>query len=504
MIITQKTPQTCTLNRRRFIRNASMLAASSVVPSSSSFAASIESDLTALTAGALSTAIRQGDASCVEVMEAYLQRIHRYNPVYNAIVSLVADDDLLNQARAADQEMARGQYKGWMHGMPHAAKDLAPVAGLPYTSGSPMFSERIAETDSDLAARIREAGAIFIGKTNTPEFGLGSQSYNPVFGATGSAYNPALTSGGSSGGAASGLGTHMLPVADGSDMMGSLRNPGAYNNVIGFRPSTSVMSTEQSDTRPLSTPGPMGRNTADTIRLLETIAESPLGENIEAVNLQKMKIGWLGSLDNYLAMQEGVIDLCESSLTTVSDAGAIVEPVSPQFNMSDLWQSWTTLRHSTRSEMREDYYDNPQTHAQLKPELIWEIEQSMSLTDDDRVQANVIRQNWNLELDRLFDQYDFLALPTAQVFPYPKTLHWPTEISGRRMDTYHRWMEIVILGSLGGIPVVNVPVGFDEQGRPMGMQIMGRYGEDRKVLGFALAYEAITNHLKQAPELIEA
>jgi amidase len=493
----------CTLNRRCFIRNATILGAGSVLSSPSIFAASLESDLTALTANTLSKAIREKHISCLEVMEAYLQRIHRYNPIYNAIVSLVGDDDLLSQAATADQELARGQYRGWMHGMPHAVKDLTPVAGLPYTSGSPMFAERIAETDSAMVARIREAGVIFIGKTNTPEFGLGSQSYNPVFGATGSAYNPTLTSGGSSGGAASGLGTHMLPVADGSDMMGSLRNPGAYNNVIGYRPSTSVMSDNQSADRPLSTSGPMGRNTADTIRLLETMAVNPIGEDIEAINLQEIKIGWLGNLDNYLAMQEGVIDLCESSLTMLEDAGVSLDSVSPRFTMSDLWQSWTTLRHSIRVEM-QDYYDNPQTHAQLKPELIWEIEQSMTLTDDDRVQANVIRQNWYLELDRLFDEYDFLALPSAQVFPYPKTMHWPTEISGRQMDTYHRWMEVVILGSLGGIPVVNVPVGFDEQGRPMGMQVMGRFGADRKVLGFSLAYEAMTNHLQQAPALIEA
>ncbi|MDG2089159.1 MAG: amidase [Arenicellaceae bacterium] len=495
--------RTCTLNRRCFIRNTTVLGTGLVLSSPSTFAASLESDLTALTANTLSAAIREKHTSCVEVMEAYLQRIHRYNPIYNAIVSLVDDDDLLSQARAADQELARGQYRGWMHGMPHAVKDLMPVAGLPHTSGSPIFAERIAETDSAMVARIREAGAIFIGKTNTPEFGLGSQSYNPVFGTTGSAYNPTVTSGGSSGGAASGLGTRMLPVADGSDMMGSLRNPGAYNNVIGYRPSTSVMSDNQSATRPLSTPGPMGRNTLDTIRLLETVAVNPIGEDIEAINLQEIKIGWLGNLDNYLAMQEGVIDLCESSLTTLEDAGVSLDSVSPRFTMSDLWQSWTTLRHSIRVEM-QDYYDNPKTHAQLKPELIWEIEQSMTLTDDDRLHANVIRQNWYLELDRLFDEYDFLALPSAQVFPYPKTMHWPTEISGRQMDTYHRWMEVVILGSLGGIPVVNVPVGFDGQGRPMGMQVMGRFGTDRKVLSFALAYEAITNHLQQAPALIEA
>ena len=172
---------------------------------------------------------------------------------------MVNDEELMSQARKADQALARNEYWGWMHGMPHAVKDLAPVAGLPYTSGSPMFATRIAEEDSDLVAKIRSQGAIFIGKTNTPEFGLGSQCYNPVFGTTGSAYNPALTSGGSSGGAACGLGTHMLPVADGGDMMGSLRNPGAFNNVIGFRPSTTVVLDEgDAINRLLWTSGPMG------------------------------------------------------------------------------------------------------------------------------------------------------------------------------------------------------------------------------------------------------
>ena len=326
-----------------------------------------------------------------------------------------------------------------------------------------MFATRIADEDGALVAKLRAAGAIFIGKTDTPEFGLGSQSYNPVFGATGSAYNPTLTSGGSSGGAGCGLGTHMLPVADGSDMMGSLRNPGAFNNVIGFRPSTNVMSSGDSSSRGLSTSGPMGRNTVDTIQLLETIALNPLGGEFNAVDLRDVRIGWLGDLDNYLALEAGVTDLCESSLADLTAAGASVDFVSPRFDMSDLWRCWTTLRHSGRARMK-DYYDDPKTRAQLKPELIWKIEQSLTLTDDDRAQASTVRQYWYQELDRLFNEFDFLALPTAQVFPFPKTRHWPTEIAGRQMDTYHRWMEVVILGSLGGIPVVNVPVGFDDQG----------------------------------------
>lgn len=496
------------MNRRRFLANSialATIASTSAVSFSpnNAFAAQLAANLTDLSAVDLSTAIREKHASCVEVMQAYLQHIHRYNPTYIALVGMVDDDRLIEQARAADQALSRGEYRGWMHGMPHAVKDLSAVAGLRYTSGSTLFTDRIADSDSALAARIRAAGAIFVGKTNTPEFGLGSQSYNDVYGATGSACNPALTAGGSSGGAASGLGTHMLPVADGSDMMGSLRNPGAFNNVIGFRPSTNVMSNSDAFSRGLSTSGPMGRNTEDTIRLLQTIAVKDMPEDFNALNLSGMKIGWLGNLDNYLAMESGVLDLCEASLGTVSSAGAIVEATRPDFEPSDLWQCWTTLRHSGRSSMRR-YYDDPVSRATLKPEMIWEIEQSMILTEGDRATANAIRSSWYRELDRLFNEHDFLAIPTAQLFPYPKEIHWPKQINGREMDTYHRWMEVVILGSLGGLPVINVPVGFDEAGRPMGMQIMGKFGDDKKVLEFGLAYEQITEFLQQRPVLIDS
>ena len=265
-------------------------------------ASELPADITDLSASALSAAIRERQVSSVEVMQAYLERIHRYNPVYNAIVSLVDDNELLSQARDADQALARGEYRGWMHGMPHAAKDLTAVAGLTYTSGSPIYADRVASNDSAMVARMRAQGAIFIGKTNTPEFGLGSQSYNPVFGATGSACNPELTSGGSSGGAACGLGTHMLPAADGSDMMGSLRNPGAFNNVIGFRPSAGLVAGSNPLSRGLSTSGPMGRNTEDAIRLLHTLAAGPVPDqpmslqdalpgtdSFNALNLQNLK-----------------------------------------------------------------------------------------------------------------------------------------------------------------------------------------------------------------------
>ena len=214
------------MRRRTFLKRIGKLTVALGFPHSltkQGFAAMLPTDLTSLSAIDLSEAIRDKHVSCLEVMQAYLSRISKYNSVYNALVSVQPEEELLDQARKADAELASGHYRGWMHGMPHAVKDLTAVEGIRHTSGSLLYVDRIAERDSPMVARIRDAGAIFIGKTNTPEFGLGSQSYNSVFGATGCAYDPELTSGGSSGGAGCGLGTQMLPVADGSDMMGSLR-----------------------------------------------------------------------------------------------------------------------------------------------------------------------------------------------------------------------------------------------------------------------------------------
>ena len=491
------------MNRRKFIKNTVAASAALSIPYSCRMSKSqLAANITDWSALDLSNAIQTKTVSCVEVMAAYLKHIHQYNPVYNAIISMVADDELMLQAREADQALAKGEYWGWMHGMPHAVKDLAAVAGMRYTQGSLLFKDRVAEEDSPLIAKIRQAGAIFIGKTNTPEFGLGSQTYNPIFGATGSAYNPNLTAGGSSGGAACGLGTGMLPVADGGDMMGSLRNPGAFNNVIGFRPSTTVVMEEgDAKNRLLWTSGPMGRNTRDAIQLLQTLARKPVFNDLKPLALKDVKIGWMGNLNNYLPLETGILDLCETSLKTVSAAGAIVEPMQPQFNLSDLWFCWTTLRHHIRLEQL-DYLEFPAKRDLLKPELIWEIEEGLSFSTQTVEKANQIRADWYVELDRMFEQYDFLVLPSAQVFPFSKETHWPKEINGQPMDTYHRWMEVVILSSLGGIPAVNVPVGFDAKGRPMGMQIMGKFGADKKVLEFALAYEQITDYLSVQPKLI--
>ena len=509
------------MDRRRFLYTAAAAGVLTALPSLMArriSAAELPADLTDLSASGLSAAIRQRHVSCRDVMDAYLDRIERYNPVYNAIVSLKERDELMEEAAAADRELDQGRYRGWMHGMPQAVKDLEDVTGLPSSYGSPIFAGEMPASEGVMVQRMRDAGAIFIGKTNTPEFGMGSQSYNAVFGVTGSAWNPALTAGGSSGGAACGLGTHMLPVADGSDMMGSLRNPGAFNNVIGFRPTYGrVPENGDGDLfyQTLAVNGPMGRNAEDTARLLLTMtgatADEPLSlrdhlpdtDTFVPTRLEGLRVGWLGDYDGYLPMETGILDLCEASLGTLTDRGAIVEPCRPDYDMARLWQTWLTFRHWSRFSMLP-LYENPETRRLLKPEAVWEIEGAFDTSSKDIFAAAIARADWFRALSKLFDTYDVLALPSAQVFPFAKEIHWPDRINDRDMDTYHRWMEVVIGGSLASLPVVNVPVGFDDAGRPMGMQILGPFGADRQVLEFAMAYEKVVPFLDRRPDLVAA
>ncbi len=478
-------------------------------------AAALPADITDLTSSQLSIAIKQRQVSCREVMQAYLERINRYNPLYNAIVAMPDQETLISQAAAADKALDRGEYRGWMHGMPHAVKDLANVRGLINSRGSPIFANTVSETDDIFVDRIRSQGAIFIGRTNVPEFGLGSQAYNTVYGTTRNAYNPELCAGGSSGGAACAMAAHMVPVADGSDMMGSLRNPAAYNNVIGFRPSQGRVPNPGGDLffQQLGYAGPMGRCVEDTIRLFGTMsgydARAPMSlrDRVAAFRpaaggeLKQYKVGWMGDYDGYLSTEPGLLALCERALTELSGQGTVVEKCAPDYDMARLWQTWLTLRHWTICGSAKPLYDKPDTRKLLKPEAVWEVEGGLELSGVELTTAILARSDWYRALLKLFEHYDFLVLPTAQVFPFSADIHWPKEINGKTMDTYHRWMEVVIGGTLSGCPVVNLPAGFDAQGRPMGLQFIGPMGEDSSVLEFALAYEASIDHLARRPVL---
>ena len=505
------------INRRQFLTKTSGLSLALAIPVSDTLSAKqLPSDITQMSATQLSAAIAGKQVRCVEVMQAYLERIHRYNPVYNAIVSMLDDDQLMQQAQRADKALDRGEYWGWMHGMPHAVKDLADAEGLESSYGSTAFAGMMPTKDSLHIARIRQQGAIFIGKTNTPEFGLGSHTYNRAFGTTRNAYNPDLAAGGSSGGAAVGIATQMLPLADGSDMMGSLRNPAAFNNIIGFRPSQGRVPspTAAGDLYydQLSSDGPMGRNAEDTIRLLHTMAgydsRAPLSlkdkippyEAFQQPGLKGLRIGWMGDYEGYLPMEPGVLDLCQSALTKISYRGAIVENCIPDYNMDQLWQTWLTLRHWSIGAEKA-LYDNAEIRKQLKPETIWEMEGGFDMPAARINKAAIDRAAWYRALHRLFENFDFLALPTAQVFPFSADIHWPKSISGKTMDTYHRWMEVVIPVSLVGAPALSIPAGFSDAGLPMGLQMFGPRHSDAKLLRIGQRWHEATDFAARKPDL---
>jgi amidase len=442
--------------------------------------------------------------SVVEAVTAFLDRIEAVNGAVNAIVSLRDRDEIIAEARAADAGLAAGVAPGPLCGLPIAVKDLALTKGIRTTFGSRIFADFVPEEDDYFVERMRKAGAIIIGKTNVPEFGFGSQTYNEVFGATRNAFDRKLTSGGSSGGAAAALALDMLPVADGSDMCGSLRNPAGWNNIFGFRPSQGRVPGGPSNElflAKMGVEGPMARNVADLALLLAVQAgydpRSPSSLDGEFRPWDRpreerpWRIAWLGDLGGYLPVEDGILGLCEAALGRAEGGPFAVEPVSPHFDFERLWRAFVTLRHATSGVALKIHYDNPRQRELLKPEAVWEIEGSLGLTAPEIHAASTMRSHWYRAVLALFDRFDLLALPTAQVFAFDAALHWPAEVAGRKMDSYHRWMEVTSLATMTGCPALAVPVGFDAKGRAMGMQLIGRPRADAEVLGAAADYEQV-------------
>ncbi len=458
--------------------------------------------LTELGASALSDCLAAGTLSSAEVMAAFLDRIEARNPQLNAIVALRPRAALMAEAAAADH----GPRKGWLHGLPLAVKDLEATAGIVTTWGSPFYAGFVPVADGTLARRLRAAGAIVIGKTNAPEFGLGSQTFNEVYGPTRNPYDPARTPGGSSGGAAAALAARLVPVADGSDMMGSLRNPAAFCNVYGFRPSYGLVPDDpEGDTflHQLATNGPMGRSVEDVARLLEVLAgpdprvpygmaPEPYAEGLD-VDPAGRRIGWLGDWGGAHAMEPGILELCEAALGVFEAHGCRVEPVGPPFPAEPLWISWTVLRSWAVAARHAPLHADPAKRARLKPEAVWEIERGLGLSALEVHRASVVRSEWYACLASLFARYDALSLPAAQVWPFPVDWRYPREIAGRKLDTYHRWMEVVVPVSLAGLPCLSVPAGFGAAGLPMGLQLFGRHGADRAILQLGQAYHRATD-----------
>jgi amidase len=471
------------------------------------------SDIVMLDAVPLAHAIRTRQVSCVEVMGAYLDHIDALNPTVNAIVALQERSALLAQARERDAQLARGEPKGPLHGLPIAVKDLAPVKGMPMTMGSPILRDFVPPADGIMVERLRNAGAILIGKTNTPEFGLGSHTYNPVYGATRNAYDLTRSAGGSSGGAAVALALRMLPVADGSDYGGSLRNPAGWNNIFGFRTSYGVVPPDARDAflPSMGVLGPMARNVADLATLLSVQAghdpRAPLsmpGDGARFAgqleqNHKGKRIAWVGDFKGALPYEPGVLALCRDSLKVFEQMGCIVEEAQPDFSIEAVWRAWITLRAWQSGSTLLAWYEDPKKRALMKPEAIFEVESGLKISAFDITAASMVRTEWYQAVRKFFETYDYLVLPTAQLFPFPVELDWPHEIAGRKMTTYHEWMKGVLPVTMAGCPALAAPAGFNAQGLPIGIQIVGPNQADLACLQLAHAYDTATAWASRRP-----
>jgi amidase len=470
-------------------------------------------------AAGLAGAIQARQVSCTEVMRAYLDHIDAINPRVNAIVALQDRDGLLRQAQAHDDQLTRREATGRLHGFPLAAKDLQPVKGIRYTQGSPIFRDFVATSDSIVVERMRQAGVIYIGKTNTPEFGLGSHTFNPVYGVTRNAWDQTRSAGGSSGGAAVSLALHMLPVADGSDYGGSLRNPAGWNNVVGFRTSAGrVPAHGKDDWLPsMGVAGPMARSVADLALLLSVQAgydaRAPLSMEssgaqfrgpLEA-DMKGKRIAWLGDFGGFTPCEPAVLDTCRAALKTFEAIGCVVEEAFPAYPLEKLWQSFIRLRGWQQGGALLAFYNDPAKRPLLKPEAIYEVETGLKLSAADVAAESAIRTEWSQAVRQVFESYDYLVAPTAQLFPFKADETWPRQVAGQTMQTYHEWMKGVCLVTMSGCPSLAVPAGFGPQGLPIGIQIVAPWHQELACLKLGAAYEVASGGwAKQLPPLLRA
>lgn len=458
--------------------------------------------------------IRSREISAREVMQAFLTQIDRVNPKVNAIVTRISDDEALALADEADARLASGDDVGPLHGLPIAHKDLEPTAGMRTTFGSPLHKDFVPDQDSALVERLRKAGALRIGKTNTPEFGAGSHTFNPVFGATHNPWDLTKTCGGSSGGAAVALACGMLPIADGSDHGGSLRNPGNFNNIVGFRPSAGRVPVWPTTLGwyPLSVKGPMARSVPDVAFLLAAMAgpdlRSPIslnepGEQFLApldIHTSKVRIAWSPDLGG-LPVDRRVSAVLEKSVGVFEDLGCQVEEATPDF--SDVEEAYQILRAWTFATGREELYRNHRD--QLKQTVIWNIEEGLVLTGMQVGWAEAKRTEVYHRMRQFFERYDYLICPVNQVPPFDIEIEYPTKIEGVHMENYISWMASAYWISFTGLPAISVPAGFtdDDPPLPVGLQIVGPYRDDFSVLQIAHAFEQATNYAQRRPPVVE-
>ncbi|MBW2391685.1 MAG: amidase [Deltaproteobacteria bacterium] len=436
--------------------------------------------------------IREREVSALEVMTQHLDRIERTNPIVNAIPTLRPRDELLAEAQHADEALARGLAVGRLHGIPHAVKDTVLTKGLRSTMGSPILSNFVPDSDSCFVERLRAAGAIIIGKTNVPEFGAGSQTFNEVFGATLNPYDRTKTPGGSSGGAAAALACGMVPFADGSDLGGSLRNPGSFTNVVGFRPSPGRVADPMMPGG-LTVTGALARSVSDVAYLMSVLSGpderdpsslllpptdflAPLGRGFEGT-----RIAWSEDLGLF-PVETVVVEVCRDALSVLGDLGCVVEEQHPDFRGAD--EVFQVLRAQLFASGFGAMFAN--SRHLMKDTVVWNIEKGLALTQPDIDAAEKARDALISRVDAFLEHHEFLCLPVSQVPPFPVEVEWV-------------WMMTCAVISLTGLPAISVPTGFTPDGLPIGLQIVGRRNADFEVLQLAHAFERATGYGAERP-----
>ena len=469
-------------------------------------------DLCFAPATSLARLYRARKVSPLEVVQAVLGRIDALNPALGAYVT-VARDQALEAARRATAALRRGAAVPPLHGIPVSIKDLTPTRGIRTTWGSKIYEHHVPAEDALIVERLRAAGAVVVGKTNTPEFGAGGNTFNALFGVTRNPWSPALTCGGSSGGAAVALATGMGPLAEGSDLGGSLRTPAAFCGVVGFRTTPGLVPVYPRDLAwdALSVAGPMARTVADVALMLSVVAgpddRAPLSYAVDpraflravrAPEIRGWRVAWTPDLDGLLPVDPEVARTVEGATRVFRSLGARVVADSPSF--AEVEDIVLGTRGLSMVALHADRL--PRWREAMQPGLVWNVEQGLALGPRDIARAEKLRTVLWHRVRRFFEAYELLVLPTVAISPFPVEEPYPTEIGGKRLDNYTQWFLLTYAISLTGLPAISVPCGFTAAGLPVGLQIVGRRRQETAVLRAAAAFEAAAPWAHRRPAVV--